>query len=116
MNNKLRNIQLVNILLEQKYLREQTNTQTGTTNTQSGTTSTTGATQTSGNTTAKQNIVTTQPSPTQRKSLSDTEKQKLDKEIKDGKIMKCVGSPTPYGSTSKYKIYKLSDGKTFCYG
>jgi hypothetical protein len=104
MNNKLRNIQLANILLEQKYLREQTETKTGTTTT-TGVTQTTGSTQTPPS--------NQQPS---KPNLTEPQKKDLEKKVKDNALLRCVGKPQFVVKIGDKNIHSNDNGKTFCIG
>jgi hypothetical protein len=109
MNNKLKNIQMANILLEQKYLREQAETKTGTT-------ITTGVTQTTGSTQTPPSNQQSQPSKPNLITLSEPQKKELEKKVKDNALMKCVGKPQFVVKIGEKNIHSNDNGKTFCIG
>ncbi len=94
---------MANILLEQKYLREQAETKTGTT-------ITTGSTQT------PPSNQQSQPSKPNSITLSEPQKKELEKKVKDNALMKCVGKPQFVVKIGEKNIHWNDNGKTFCIG
>jgi hypothetical protein len=109
MNNKLKNIKLVNILLEQKYLREQVNSgvvQTGTTSSQTQTTpSQSGQTQ-----------VSTPTPQSQTTTLPKNEIEKIKKDFDSNTMMKCGSGEFPHIATYKGNQIHSLGNNNFCIG
>lgn len=111
MGNKLKQIHLANILLEQRYLREQAQTTTGATQSPmtGGTQTTTGTTQTP----------TTEVKPSSQSkpkyTLDDIEKMK--QQDIESKLLKCSTSNLEKVlKIGNLNIHKLEDGVNFCRG
>jgi hypothetical protein len=109
MNNKLKNIKLANILLEQKYLREQANSgvaQTGTTSSQApATPPQSGQTQ-----------VSTPTPQSQSTTLTTDQKEKIIQDINKNAIMKCGKGGLPLVATYKNKNIHSLENNSFCIG
>jgi len=119
MNNKLKNIKLANILLEQKYLREQANSgvvQTGTTSQTQPTPPQSGQTQATPPQSGQTQVSTPTPQ-SQSTTLTTDQKEKIIQDINKNAIMKCGKGGLPLVATYKDKnIHSLGNNNSFCIG
>jgi|LakMenE01Jun11ns_1017448.scaffolds.fasta_scaffold9783996_2 hypothetical protein len=121
MGNKLKNIKLVNILLEQKYLREQATTnsgvaQTGTTTSQTQVTPPqSGQTQVTPPQSGQTQVNTTTPQ-TQNTTLTTDQIVKIKDLVDKSKITKCSKGGLPLVATYKDKNIHSFGDNSFCIG
>ena len=111
MGNKLKNIKLVNILLEQKYLREQATTNSGVA--QTGTT--TSQTQVTPPQSGQTQVNTTTPQ-TQNTTLTTDQIVKIKDLVDKSKITKCSKGGLPLVATYKDKNIHSFGDNSFCIG
>ena len=102
MGNKLKNIKQANLLLERRFLQEQS--------TSTGTTQTTGATQTTGTTQTTTKIPSPKPTTEKQPSIEGI----TEKDIKDNKYPKCVGQPSLLGKVGNYSLH--NNNGSICVG
>lgn len=117
MGNKLKQIHLANILLEQRYLREQAQTTTGATQSPmtGGTQTTTGTTQTPPPTTEVKPSSQSKPKYT-LDDIIKMSKQGIESKL-ESKLLKCsTPNLEKVLNIGNLNIHKLEDGVNFCIG
>lgn len=121
MGNKLKQIHLANILLEQRYLREQAQTTTGATQSPmtGGTQTPTGTTQTPPPTTEVKPSSQSKPKYT-LDDIIKMSKQGIDSKLEsklESELLKCsTPNLEKVSKIGNLNIHKLEDGVNFCIG